>query len=220
MPPGLIDMFELFNSPRGVSQDYEGEGMQSSKEKHSEPRRQRIGLQISPRQPEFTTSEKTFLRLEQESALLTPAGTESPAQTLNIIFYHLLANPFILSKLRAELELVSTSLSWTKLEKLPYLSAIIEERNKLSFGVTARAACIQHKPIIYTPTCYVTSPSSMRKSYILPAGTPISIITNAESVFPDPYDFDPDRWLGDEGRKRRKGGRKCGWSSPAQSCIL
>jgi cytochrome P450 len=170
--------------------------------------------------PNLPASEKALLRLEQEGALLTLAGTESPAQTLNIIFYHLLANPSLLSKLRRELDSVPTPSSWIQLEKLPYLSAIIEEGNRLSFGVTARAARILYNPITYTPTSHVTLPPSMRKSYTLPAGTPISITTlsahTAEAVFPDPYVFNPDRWLGDEGRDRRKfqlafskGGRKC-----------
>jgi cytochrome P450 len=54
----------------------------------------------------------------------------------------------------------------------------------------------------------------------IPADTPVSITTPSahtnKSVFPSPYAFDPDRWLGEEGRERRKfqfafgkGGRKC-----------
>lgn len=169
--------------------------------------------------PNLPASEKALLRLEQEGALLTLAGTESPAQTLNIIFYHL-ANPALLAKLREELATLPTLSTWTQLEQLPYLSAIIEEGNRLSFGVTARTARIQHTPITYTPSAYVTTPDPTHKSYILPPGTPVSITTlsahTAESVFPDPYAFLPERWLGDEGRERRKfqlafsrGGRKC-----------
>jgi len=170
--------------------------------------------------PILPPAEKTLLRLEQEGALLVLAGTESPAKTLNIIFYHLLANPSILSKLRAELDAVKAPYSWTDLEKLPYLTAVIEEGNRLSFGVTARTARISHEPLTYTPSTYNTSPSSLSKSYTLPPGTPISITTlsahTAESVFPDPYTFDAERWLGDLGRERRKfqmafgkGGRIC-----------
>ena len=165
-------------------------------------------------------SEKALLRLEQEGALLTLAGTESPAQTLNMIFYHLHANPSLLAKLRNELDTLPTPSTWAQLEQLPYLAAIIEEGNRLSFGVTARAARIQHQPITYTPSAYVTTPGPTPKSYIIPTGTPVSITTlsahTAESVFPDPYVFSPERWLGDEGRERRKfqlafsrGGRKC-----------
>lgn len=165
-------------------------------------------------------SEKNLLRLEKEGALLVLAGTESPAHTLNIIFYHLLANPLILSKLRTELSMVQTPTSWAQLEQLPYLTAIIEEGNRLSFGVTARTSRIAHKQLIYTPSSYATSSSSSSKSYTIPPGTPMSITTlsahTAESVYPDPFVFDPERWLGASGRERRKfqmafgkGGRKC-----------
>jgi cytochrome P450 len=165
-------------------------------------------------------SEKTLLRLEQEGALLVLAGTESPAKSLNIIFYHLLTNPSILSKLRTELSTTPTPISWIQLEQLPYLSAVIEEGNRLSFGVTARTARIANEPLNYTPSPHVSSRSSNHKSYTIPSGTPISITTlsahTAESIFPDPFVFDPERWLGEAGRDRRKfqfafgkGSRKC-----------
>lgn len=170
--------------------------------------------------PVLPALEKSLLRLEQEGALLVLAGTESPAKSLNIIFYHLLANPSILNKLRTELGTVSTPASWSKLEQLPYLSAVLEEGNRLSFGVTARTARIAYEPLTYTPSSYVASHPSTGKSYTIPPGTPISITTlsahTAESVFPNPFNFDPERWLGDAGRERRKfqmafskGGRKC-----------
>jgi cytochrome P450 len=169
--------------------------------------------------PVLPPAEKSLLRLEQEGALLVLAGTESPAKTLLILFYHVLSNPPILAKLRDELGTVPASASWTQLEQLPYLSAVIEEANRLSFGVTARLARIAHEPLTYTPSIYAT-PSSHPKSYTLPPGTPISITTLSahtnETLFPDPYAFDPSRWLGTPGRERRKfqfafnkGGRKC-----------
>lgn len=167
--------------------------------------------------PVLPAPEKSLLRLEQEGALLVLAGTESPAKTLLILFYYVLSNPSILKRLREEISTVRTSASWTQLEQLPYLSAVIEEANRLSFGVTARLARIAYEPLTYTPSPYATNSS---KSYTLPPGTPISITTLSahtdETIFPDPYTFDPERWLGDEGHERRKfqfafnrGGRKC-----------
>ncbi|RAQ51113.1 hypothetical protein AFGD_003642 [Aspergillus flavus] len=222
MPPGLIYMLELFDRVRAelttiitrISSNTSGE-----KESINTGAKGSVYESVLD-SPNLPASEKALLRLEQEGALLTLAGTESPAQTLNIIFYHLLANPSLLAKLREELATLPTLSTWTQLEQLPYLSAIIEEGNRLSFGVTARTARIQHTPITYTPSAYVTTPDPTHKSYILPPGTPVSITTlsahTAELVFPDPYAFLPECWLGDEGRERRKfqlafsrGGRKC-----------
>jgi cytochrome P450 len=170
--------------------------------------------------PILPEPEKALLRLEQEGALLVLAGTESPAKSLNMIFYHLLANPKIMSKLREELSTVPQQASWTQLEKLPYLTAVIEEGHRLSFGVTARTARIARETLTYTPTSHACDFSNTGKSFKIPAGTPMSTTTlsahTAPSVFPDPFVFDPDRWLGDEGRKLHKyqmsfgkGSRKC-----------
>jgi cytochrome P450 len=130
------------------------------------------------------------------------------------------ANPLIFDKLRTELSNAPSAGSWTELEKLPYLSAVIEEGNRLSFGVTARTARIAPEPLTYSPSSHVKSPTTGSQTYTIPPGTPISISTlsahTAESVFPDPFTFDPERWLGEEGRQRRKfqmafskGGRRC-----------
>jgi cytochrome P450 len=170
--------------------------------------------------PVLPAPEKSLLRLEQEGALLVLAGTESPAKSLNMIFYHLLANPDILRKLRVELSTVSQPVSWTQLEQLPYLTAVIEEAHRLSFGVTARTARIAHETITYVPTSYAISAPNPGKSYKIPPGTPMSITTlsahTSPSVFPSPFVFNPDRWLGDAGRKLQKfqmafnkGSRKC-----------
>ncbi|KAB8252844.1 cytochrome P450 [Aspergillus flavus] len=169
MLPGLIDMLELFDAIRAelttiitrISSNTSGE-----KESINTGAKGSVYESVLD-SPNLPASEKALLRLEQEGALLTLAGTESPAQTLNIIFYHLLANPSLLAKLREELATLPTLSTWIQLEQLPYLITTLSAHT-------------------------------------------------AESVFPDPYAFLPERWLGDEGRERRKfqlafsrGGRKC-----------
>ena len=95
--------------------------------------------------------------------------------------------------------------SWTELEQLPYLSACIAEGNRLSFGVTARV-------------CRIAPDEALQ--YTKPPGTPASMTSlcahTDEHIFPDPWAFNPDRWLGQEGVERRKyqiasnkGGRNC-----------
>lgn len=171
--------------------------------------------------PMLPQEEKSLLRLEQEGALLVLAGTESPAKSLNIIFYHLLANPPILKRLRDELSTVEATASWVQLEKLEYLGGVIEEGNRLSFGVTARPARIANQVLTYEQSEYVTTPGPLpAKSFVIPPGTPMSTTTlaahTATRVFPDPFVFNPDRWLGKDGKERKKfqmafgkGGRKC-----------
>ncbi|KAJ5629520.1 cytochrome P450 [Penicillium herquei] len=219
MPSGLLDMHELFGR---VNKELVTiiEEKSNPVQKTGNPMRKKSVYEAVLDDPNLPDSPKALKRLQEEGSLLVLAGAESPASTLNVIFFHLLSNPNILSKLRAELKTVPSPASWTELDKLPYLSAVIEEGNRLSFGVATRTSRIAPGPITYTPSHLDTSPVKTSKSYIIPGGTPVSISTlsahTATSVFPDPYNFDPDRWLGEEGRERRKfqmafskGGRKC-----------
>ncbi|QSZ35699.1 hypothetical protein DSL72_006821 [Monilinia vaccinii-corymbosi] len=209
MPPGLVDMHALFDRVRtelATIMNTRCSGVSS--EKPLGPTKKESVIALALDSAVLPPPERTLLRLEREGSLLALAGTESPASTLKTIFYHLLANPPMMAKLRTELDTISTDVSWTTLEHLPYLSAVIEEGNRLSFGVTARTARIADEQLTYTPSSHVKSTTHQGRSYKIPAGTPISITSlsahTAETVFPDPFAFNPERWLGDEGRERRK----------------
>lgn len=86
--------------------------------------------------------EKTTERMWQEGQTVIGAGTETTAWTLSVITYHMLANRDILKRLQDELKLLSEDhrkdFSLRYLEQLPYLSAVISEGLRLSFGVTTR----------------------------------------------------------------------------------
>ena len=147
-------------------------------------------------------------RTSSTKRLTTLTGTESTAKSIAISHFHLLYNPSIMARLRAELRTVPEAATWTELEQLPYLSAVIAEGNRLSFGVTARV-------------CRIAPDEALQyENYTIPPGTPISMTTLSvhtnEKIFPQPWKFNPDRWLGQEGTERRKyqmafnkGGRNC-----------
>jgi cytochrome P450 len=164
--------------------------------------------------PTLPDSEKSPQRLEDEATLLVMAGTQSTQLSLTIAHYHLLANPDILSKLRSELASQPHS-TLTQLSQLPYLNGIIQEAHRLSFGLTGRNPRISpDDPIKYTD-------KSTGRVYILPAGTSISsstlLVHADEDIFPDPFTFDPERWLGSDGATRRK--YQMAFSKGPRMCI-
>ncbi|KAI0430941.1 cytochrome P450 [Xylaria sp. FL1042] len=95
-------------------------------------------------------------------------------------------------QLRAELELAlpdpDEMLRWEQLEKLPYLSAVIWEALRLSFGSVQRLPRVNRlKEWVYG-------------DMIIPRNTPVSMDayhnhTNPV-IFPSPLEFKPERWLG------------------------
>lgn len=97
------------------------------------------GLLINPNLPE---SEKVTDRLLDEARVLIGAGTDTTASTLAALTYHILANPEILKRLKAELveampdtEAMPES---ARLEALPYLTAVIQEGIRLHPGASIR----------------------------------------------------------------------------------
>ena len=76
--------------------------------------------------------DKSVERLSREAQVLLGAGSASTARTLDFICYYILAKPGIHSRLQEELREVMAGYpsivpSWSQLEKLPYLQAVIKE---------------------------------------------------------------------------------------------
>ncbi|OKL60205.1 hypothetical protein UA08_04932 [Talaromyces atroroseus] len=135
--------------------------------------------------------ERTIDRLQDEGQILLGAGSETTAKSLTVIALHLLRDPSVLERLRGELKTVmpttTSTASWTELEKLPFLTAVIKEGLRLSYGVTTRLPRV-------SPT-----EALQYKDWIIPPGTPVSessyFVHMDPSIFPSPESFDPSRWL-------------------------
>jgi cytochrome P450 len=160
-------------------------------------------------------SDKSVARLKDEALIVVAAGTLTTSWALCVAIYHLLASPDLLSKLKQELRTVipdrNIQTSLPQLEKLPYLTGIIQEALRLSYGVASRLQRISpDKPLTFT--------ESSGKIWIIPPGTPVSmtsvLIHHDESIFPDSHEFRPERWINNRRLDRylvafSKGSRQC-----------
>ncbi|KAI1128167.1 cytochrome P450 [Nemania abortiva] len=142
-------------------------------------------------------SEKSVERLQAESMIFLLAGTLAGAHTLTFVVYYILSNPLIEARLRSELKGVFTPTSseekmkmpsWAELEKLPYLRGCLKEALRLNGLVGNLARCSPDETITY-------------KQWKIPKNTPVGMSIYAmhtdPSVFPDPMQFKPERWLGE-----------------------
>ncbi|RWA09879.1 hypothetical protein EKO27_g5244 [Xylaria grammica] len=158
--------------------------------------------------------DKRFNYYQGEAASFVAAGTDTTASALTTLTYFLLANPSILRKLREELRTVMpnsvTELPPTStLENLPYLTGVIQEGIRLSFSVPGRLPrTAPNEELVY-------------KGYKLPPGTVISqssYLHHAdERVFPEPFEFKPERWVNDADFSVRR--NFLAFSRGARSCI-
>jgi len=94
------------------------------------------------RNPNLSAADKTDDRLIDEARVLLGGGTDTTANTLAAITYHLLANPEILKKLRSELVAAIPDPynmpPLVQIEALPYLSAVIQEGIRMHPGASIR----------------------------------------------------------------------------------
>lgn len=162
--------------------------------------------------PDLPESEKSPARLLDEAVLLILAGTYSPMLSLIVAHYHLITRPEIMDKLRTELREPPQSVSPEQLQQLPYLTAVIQEAHRLTFGLTGRNARVcPTETLAYTPATK-GSTSQPSKTYMIPPGTSLSASTlllhTNEALFPDPWRFDPERWIITDDREVELGRRR------------
>ncbi|GME38129.1 Benzoate 4-monooxygenase cytochrome p450 protein [Neofusicoccum parvum] len=155
----------------------------------------------------------TSWQLKDECYSMLAAAADTTGNALSTACYHTLAGREIYARLRDELVAKfpdsNQTLSFVALEKLPYLTGVIKEGLRLSFGVPGRLPRV-------TPEGGATF-----NGYFVPEGTIVGmsswLMHRNEDVFPDPMKFDPARWLNPENSRRLdrylvafgKGSRQC-----------
>ena len=119
------------------------------------------------------------------------------AHTLTSAIYHLLAKPETLQKVKDELSAVVSDgrqiPTFQQLDRLRYLKAVISEVIRLHPGA-------MHRQVRVCPDDAITYVAKARGvEYLVRPGTvyaisPLTSHMNG-SVFKDPYEFIPERWL-------------------------
>jgi len=160
----------------------------------------------------LSAADKSIERLEQEGISVITAGSNTTAHTLSTITYHLSRNSAMLSRLQQELTNVppspEKSMTWAQLEKLPYLTAVISEGLRYSYGVPSRLQRISPDVAL------------QYGKWTIPPGTPVGMsiymMHNSEEHFPNPRHYDPGRWLQSDSAHLRnyltpfsRGSRQC-----------
>ncbi|KAK3387782.1 cytochrome P450 monooxygenase-like protein [Podospora didyma] len=163
-------------------------------------------------------SELSMFRLSGEGFFMMIAGTETTAAIMTVITYWLLAKPALYERLMKDLEGITPwNLKWTELEQRPYMWALIQEALRMMPGVSHRAARIaRDEDLAYTS-------QDGKVQYVIPRGTPIGMTSMInhwdKNLFPNPGEFNPDRWLVDGQPNLKlqkfliafgKGSRSCG----------
>lgn len=144
--------------------------------------------------------EKSRERLIHEAQLVVAAGTLTVTHMLKLTFFYILDDPNIAQKLKAELKSAIPDASQpaplVALRKLSYLSAVINEGLRMSYGVSHRLQRIK-------PDGDLTF-----HKWIIPAGTPVGmtavLMHENPSIFPNPREFRPERWLNQQGVRAEK----------------
>lgn len=136
--------------------------------------------------PEY---EKTPERIVHEDVAILGAGRETVSNTFVTAFYYLCLQQQTHSRLKQELEGSMPNAkevpSLMDLEKLPYLTAVIKEALRLSYGSTSRFIRVNpHSKLNYG-------------DYVFPPGTTVSmsamLLCEHPDVYENPKDFWPER---------------------------
>ena len=133
----------------------------------------------------------TTWQLKDEAYSVLVAAADTTGNAMTVAAFNVLYEQEIYSNLVAELLArfphQTSDLPFVELEKLPYLTAVIKEGLRLSFGVIGRLPRV------------VPGPGATFNDHFLPAGTVVGMSSwmmhREATVFSEPMRFDPNRWL-------------------------
>ncbi|OOF93300.1 hypothetical protein ASPCADRAFT_53047 [Aspergillus carbonarius ITEM 5010] len=214
MPSGILTLFKpataalLGEVTKRSERALARSGQQSSDQKDQ-------SLVEALSSPTIPADERTLARLKEESMILLSGGTESPANALSVAAFHLYNDKSIVSKLRDELQPVmrcsGETLPLADLEQLPYLTGVVNEALRLSYGLISRPPRIApDEALIYG-------------DFTIPPGTPLStssyFMNTDPTIFPNPEAFNPDRWTLAKGRGENLTRFMASFGKGSRACI-
>jgi cytochrome P450 len=136
----------------------------------------------------------TVPQIKDESYSIVAAAADTTGNAMTVACFNICSQPDVYKKLVDELTTTfpddSGRLDFLTLEKLPYLTGVVKEAIRLSFGVPGRLPR------------EVPEPGASFNGYNVPAGTIVGmsswVMHRNEDIFPDAMKFDPERWLNPE----------------------
>ncbi|KAI9902293.1 hypothetical protein N3K66_001645 [Trichothecium roseum] len=165
--------------------------------------------------PHIPTAERTVSRMLDEGTVFLFAGTETTSRTLCVTMFYLLSQPHLLKTLRAELDTLPDTPdnihSLGELEVLPYLTGVVHEGLRLAFGPISRSSRV------------ATKENLQYKEHTIPAMTPVSqstyFIHTDPDIYPDPWEFKPERWIEAAEKGVALSKYICNFSKGSRQCI-
>ncbi|CAJ0962449.1 unnamed protein product, partial [Mesorhabditis belari] len=142
-----------------------------------------------------TKQEEFYFEQQLEAVIfdIWTAGMETTSNTLTWSIVYIMNNPDVQTKIHEELDRVIRSdrkITMSDKNSLPYTNAVISEVQRLA-------------NLVPQNLCRLNSEEVVVKGYKIPAGTimvpQICSVLYDEKIFPDPYKFDPNRFLKPDG---------------------
>ncbi|KAI9841644.1 MAG: hypothetical protein M1837_000491 [Sclerophora amabilis] len=145
-------------------------------------------------------SKTTMNEITEEALILEGAGTDSTGQALEAATFYVLNDPHVACRLKEELKKAIPDPGdipiLPKLKEIRYLAAVVNETLRVSSPASSRFPRVNEKGV----TEY--------KGWKIPVATPMSMnIWNChynEDIFPNPNEFQPERWLQPNSNKLEK----------------
>ncbi|KAJ5769986.1 uncharacterized protein N7511_002037 [Penicillium nucicola] len=135
--------------------------------------------------------------LFHEAQVMVLGGQDTTSYILTCTIFQLLSHPDMLRRVKAELETVlpdsNSPPSLVIVEKLPYLSAVIAESLRVYPASLVRMTRVAPEDTM------VYHDKTSGKYWVIEPGTPVTMTALDNNMdpgkFPDPYKFDPERFI-------------------------